>query len=299
MNPGVLYPLLAVGIAGSLAAALHRRLPPDVATWVLTVITVGSALSVVWTVLTLTVGAMVQEPLVTGLTSWCAPISGGHHRVPGLVGAGAAAGLLFAVAATARTAAHEWRTLRAVRKTGDGTFQIVRSDRPFAYTLPGGRGRVVTSTAMLDSLDAAERRVLFAHEEAHLSHRHHRFRFAARLAASAVPLLRPLSSLVHLSTERWADEEAAAVVGDRRLVARAISQAALAVTESVPPLAAGLASDGVLARVEAMLSPEDQRSLGVTAMAAMVGTVTTANVAGSTVALHHLFTLALHLCRAA
>jgi Zn-dependent protease len=65
---------------------------------------------------------------------------------------------------------------------------------------------------------------------------------AARLAASANPLVRPLADAVEYTVERWADECAAAAVGDRRLVAETIAHAALAAKARRPrrPLAAAL-----------------------------------------------------------
>jgi beta-lactamase regulating signal transducer with metallopeptidase domain len=76
-------------------------------------------------------------------------------------------------------------------------------------------------------LDAAERRVLLAHEAAHLRHRHHRHRALAGLIAAANPLLVTLPGAIHHLTERWADEEAAAVA-DRDIAARTLARAALA-----------------------------------------------------------------------
>jgi Zn-dependent protease with chaperone function len=87
----------------------------------------------------------------------------------------------------------------------------------------GGRA----SAGLLRMLDPAERRVLLAHETAHLAHRHHRHRVLAGLIATVNPLLVTLSGAVHHLTERWADEEAAAVA-DRDVAARALARTALA-----------------------------------------------------------------------
>ncbi|KUJ67782.1 hypothetical protein ACZ90_24755 [Streptomyces albus subsp. albus] len=110
---------------------------------------------------------------------------------------------------------------------------VLPDTRAYAYALPGtaevpGRpGRIVVSRAMLSCLDAAERRALIAHERAHLDARHHRYVLAVQLAARANPLLRPLRAAVAYCAERWADEDAALAVGDRRVVARAVGKAAL------------------------------------------------------------------------
>jgi len=87
---------------------------------------------------------------------------------------------------------------------------------------------------MLRALSAPERQVLLAHERAHAGGSHYLFTSAARLAAAANPLLRPVAAEVAYTVERWADERAAAATGDRPLTARAIARAALA-TSAAPP----------------------------------------------------------------
>lgn len=119
---------------------------------------------------------------------------------------------------------------------------------------PGGR--VVVSRALLDRLQPAERRALFAHERAHLAARHHRFLLVTQLAARANPFLLPLRTATAYTAERWADEEAAGVVRDRRVVARAIGKAALAPGRTPAPTLAGFAAAGpVPRRVAALLAP--------------------------------------------
>ena len=84
---------------------------------------------------------------------------------------------------------------------------------PTAFVLPGRPGRIVVSAGMLRALDVEERRVLLAHERSHLDRHHHRFIRLTDLAASALPLLRPVQRHVRFTVERWADEDAAAAVG--------------------------------------------------------------------------------------
>ena len=91
---------------------------------------------------------------------------------------------------------------------------------------------MVVSTAMLRALSAPERRVLLAHESSHLRHRHHLYVAVADIAAAANPMLRPAARAVRTGVERWADEDAAAHVRDRRLAARALARAALARTHA-------------------------------------------------------------------
>jgi beta-lactamase regulating signal transducer with metallopeptidase domain len=114
---------------------------------------------------------------------------------------------------------------------------------------------------MLRALPADERRVVLAHEAAHLSRRHHVYVQLAELAAAANPLLRWSARGVRLAVEREADELAAGDVGDRHLAARALARAALAragtSSQSGPaPDVALAAADGFVAhRANALLSP--------------------------------------------
>jgi predicted transcriptional regulator len=55
---------------------------------------------------------------------------------------------------------------------------------------------------------------------------------AAVAAAAVNPLLAPVREAVTYLVERWADEEAAEAVADRRLVARAVARAALATADT-------------------------------------------------------------------
>ncbi len=105
---------------------------------------------------------------------------------------------------------------------------------------------MVITQGMVDALDGAERQVLLAHEHAHASGAHYLFTAAARLAAAANPLLRPVAAAVGYAVERWADERAAAQVGDRVLTARAIARAALATTAAPPGRDPTLAALGII-----------------------------------------------------
>ena len=143
----------------------------------------------------------------------------------------------------------------------------------------GLSGRVVVSTGMLRALPAAKRRVLLAHEAAHLRHRHHLYVQVAELSAASNPLLRPLARGVGCAVEPWADEAAADVVGDRSVVARAVARASLATQRAgSSPVATGgnilqpalRMTDAVaLVRTRAMLAPAPRphRALAVAVVA--------------------------------
>ena len=235
----------------------------------------------------------VQHPWLASHASWCHHLGVHHHHVP--VGLGVAAwGLLVLMGGSVVRQVSERRKDRARMEDGR-QLQVVPQATPTAFVLPGRPGRIVVSAGMLWALDVEERRVLLAHERSHLDRHHHRFIGLTDLAASALPLLKPVQRHVRFAVERWADEDAAAAVGDRRLVARALSRAALA---SAPSSSAALAFGhlGVIARVEALLHPEEGPTwLRSSAVVAGVLTVSI-GLGGSSLQLHHLVEFAAHLC---
>ncbi len=283
-------PLAASVLLGASASRLGRLLPPATAVRLLTAASLMCALG---TGFALTVAGFVvlaQVPAVAALGHWSSGVVRNGHLVP--VAAGGPAGVVV----TVLLASALWRALRAghdlalsallCRRLGPAVagLVVVEDDIPDAYALPGLSGRVVVSTAMLAALPADERAVLLAHEAAHLAHRHYAYVQLADLAAAANPVLRPVARAVRVAVERWADEVAAAEVGDRRLAARALARAGLARaaasrrTAADPVLAAGTALAALDAHVAdralALLGPlpPARRALAVVVLAATVAT---------------------------
>ncbi|QKW51346.1 M56 family metallopeptidase [Streptomyces buecherae] len=196
------------------------------------------------------IGVLALVAAACGHTLWR------HYRVRN--GAWRALGDLPAEPAPAPTTATPATSVTATEPPAPPALTVLPDEVPYAYALPGraGSGRVVVSDAMLAGLGAPERRALVAHERAHLTGRHHRYLLASRLTASANPFLRPLWTAVAFSAERWADEEAAREVGDRRVVATAVGKAALISGPSPAPGIAGFAAVGpVPRRIAALLGP--------------------------------------------
>ncbi|MFJ7421045.1 M56 family metallopeptidase [Streptomyces uncialis] len=208
-----------------------------------------------------------------------------------VVGRAAIPALILVLAACSRTL---WVHHRVRRRAGralagiTSRVAVLPDQAPYAYALParGSRaGRVVVSTGMLSCLEGVERRALFAHERAHLTARHHRFLLTVQLAARANPFLRPLRTAVVYTVERWADEEAADVVGSRRITARAIGKAAL-VSRGAPAgtFAHFAVTSQVPRRVAALLGPAPQvrrwppvrTAVGLAVWAAAAGTTASA-----------------------
>ncbi|MEV0239787.1 M56 family metallopeptidase [Streptomyces sp. NPDC050674] len=268
MGVFVFLPLILPLTAWPVARLAEQHLHPRTATRLLTALAVVLALcSTVCLALVMVVGTaqLPGNPLPDG---WSDPQVRAAVPYDEVVGKAAIPALCAVVVACARTVLRHTRVRRQAHLalTGlRGTQVAVLPDAvPYAYALPPGgrtgghgrRGRVVVTTALLDGLRPAERRALFAHERAHLAARHDRHLLAVQLAARANPFLRPLRTAVAFTAERWADEEAARVVGSRRTVARAIGTAALVSRGTPSPTLAGLAAPGpVPRRVAALLGP--------------------------------------------
>ncbi|MFE5719621.1 M56 family metallopeptidase [Streptomyces erythrochromogenes] len=158
--------------------------------------------------------------------------------------------------------------LAAEEGATDGDLLVLADSDVDAFALPGYRGRpgrVVVTSGMLRTLKDGERDVLLAHERAHLEGRHHLLSAVVDLAAVVHPAVRSLRQSLDFHLERWADETAAAVVGDRRAAAAAIARAALAAssrsrTVGYPLLSA--TSGPVPQRVAELLLPEPSAPQG-------------------------------------
>src|SRR3954447_2732458 len=227
-------PLLASVLLGASAARLGRRLPPATAVRLLTAAMLVTALATGFVLTAAGMLLLAQIPLVAALGHYSARALGSGLPLPIAAGGLAAVTVCGLLAAALRRAALSGRDLVlaavACRRLGPavGGLVVIDDDEPDAYALPGIGGRVVVSTAMLRALPSDERRGLLGPGAAHPAHRHHLWVQAAELAAAANPLLRPGVRAVRDAVERWADEVAAAEVGDRALAARALARAGLA-----------------------------------------------------------------------
>jgi Zn-dependent protease with chaperone function len=154
------------------------------------------------------------------------------NPVPGAVGVAAALALGIGVARAVRVlrvrraSAREVRAL--CRSCGPGELAVVPVAAPHAFAVPGRPGRVVITQGLLRLLDGKERRVVLAHERAHLAGWHHGLRALAEVCAALNPMLIPVREAVAYLVERNADEHAATVSGSREVTARALAKAALA-----------------------------------------------------------------------
>ena len=249
------------GTAGfALAAPLAaRRLPPRHAAWMISVGSVTSALSTTVVLAMLAVVLVGQLPAIADAGQWSSSALHTHAFTEPGVGAVALVAVVVAALAVIVTARREIAALiaacRACRSMPPavGDLVILPGQLSDAVAVPGRPGRIVISESLLAALSATERRALLAHERAHLDHGHHWHRGAVLVAAAANPTLAPLRAAIVHTTERWADEQAAAELGDRRGVAAALARVAL-LTRARPGRAElALAAQGVPDRVAALL----------------------------------------------
>ncbi|MCX5229288.1 M56 family metallopeptidase [Streptomyces sp. NPDC006553] len=278
MGVFVFLPLILPLTAWPVARLAEQRLHPRTATRLLAAVAGVSAVCSTLCLGLLMIVGTAQLPGNPLPDSWSDPDVRAALPYDEIAGRAAIPALLAVLVSCGAAAWRQVRVRRRVVAALGGlppTPVAVLPDRtPYAYAVPGGpvrrgarghgrrkarsRGRVVASTGMLAGLAPAERRALFAHERAHLAGRHHRHLLTVHLAARANPFLRPLRTAVSYTAERWADEEAAAEVGSRRSVARAIGKAALlaprAPSAALPALTGGGAGP-VPRRVAALMRP--------------------------------------------
>lgn len=298
MNALTFTPLVLA--AGGLVAVpfVARVLTPRRACLALCAIALGVASSTVAALLLILVAAVDgglahhvaesvgSQSLVARAIEWCGALY--DHRAPVWAGAGAAAVLVLALVRAVRS---ETRWRRAVAPWRDAApVEVVPGLGTDAFAVPGRPGAIVVGQGLFDALDPDERRVVLAHERAHLDLNHHLYLRVGDLAA-AVPLLGSIAGQIRYATERCADEAAAVVVGDRHLVARTIIKAALTGTTPSPlPAASG---GHVTARVDALLNQPAAATSGRLAVPASLAPVAAALIAAA-VQVHHLGAFLTH-----
>ncbi|MER5519542.1 M56 family metallopeptidase [Streptomyces sp. NPDC002763] len=260
----VYIPFLVTAALAVLAAPVARRLPPRRAAWALACASVVTAAGWAGSLALLAFSGVAQIPEIAEEGRWSVAALRADDPVYLVVAAGSALALIACVVSLVVAVVRQMRQLVRARREcaqlpGRTELSVVDDDVPLAFALPGTPGRIVVSRGMLCCLDADEREALLAHERAHLRGRHHVFQILWRLTAALNPLLRPVTVTGDFVLERWADEEAAERVGDRRVVAHAVGRAALASAGASRPAALAATGGVVPQRVRALLAPPPAR----------------------------------------
>jgi hypothetical protein len=273
--------MLTFALVGPLLA---RGLPPAVATRLLVPASLVVGVSAAWALLIVGFTWVAQLGPVSRYGDWSPEQLRAETPFPTIIAVGCGLVAVGSVTQASVVGTRRIRRMLAVRHAcgplGEpGSLVVLDDDRPDAFATPGAGGQIVVTTGLLRALTAAERRALIAHEKAHLTHRHAWWLLATEIAAAANPLLRPTASAIEHAVERWADEDAAREVTDRRLVARTLARTALLTRAATTP-ATGLAAAGgdVPCRVRALLAPPPRpRILPLTVLLALLTTCTVAS----------------------
>lgn len=290
MTIELVAPAVLALVAGCLGGWLRRRIPPRAGVGLLTLVALMAATAVVWGLLLVVVGGLLGVPGVLARLQWCEEVPRAGHQAPPLVALAAALALGTGVF---RGVAFEIRWRRTVdAHSAVSGVEVLDVDEPVAFSV-AGTGRVVLSRGLLAVLDPREQQAVLAHEQCHLDRRHHRFLRAVGLAGAVVPMLSRLAANVRFATEREADEAAAAAVGDRITVARAIAAAATGARVGGPAMA--MADHAVTQRVEELLRPRTTAWVPLAAVVAALGANLVA-LSSSTMQLHHLVLFWAHVC---
>ena len=260
MTAATVIAAVLTAVFAVIGPGLARRLPPAAATRLLVPASLVVAASGVWVLIAVAFTWVAQFQVVSRYGDWSAEQVRAGTPFPTVI---AVACCLLAVLALGRATVAGTRRVRVLlavrqscRHVGEpGSLVVLDNDRPEAFATPGARGRIVVTTGLLRALTADERRALLAHEASHLRHRHAWWLLAAELAVAANPMLSSTVRAIGHAVERWADEDAARAVTDRRLVARTLARTALLIRAAAPSQALPATGGDVPGRVRALLEP--------------------------------------------
>lgn len=289
MSEFVALPLFVTFAAAFVATSVHVRLRAQVAARLATAALAILLVATVPTMWLMGSSGLRHVGVRSPFTDWSWHLLPSFGILGGIVGA-----LAFALTvAGAVRVARVLRLHRRLRVTEPAGIEVLPSPAVFAYTLPGPGGNVVVSAGLISSLNEDECRAVVEHERAHARYRHDRYLLFGRLATALVPFVRPIADRLEFSLERWADDEAARQVDDRRLVAMAIARAATAGVHPSPAVA-GIARLGAVARAEALLAPAPEPGLAHPVVMVAVS-ASVATIASAVFQLHHTAMFGLDL----
>ena len=275
MTTAAVFGLIAIVVFALAAPAVPRHLPPRVATVTLVAGSLLAAASGVFILAVLAFTWIGQFPEVAAEGAWSPSVLRSSSPVPPVPAIVSGVLVALAMISAGLTSISRVRAMVAIHRACRGLVAVddlvVLADaRPQAFTTPEPSGRVVVTQGLLRALNPREREVVLAHEKSHLAHHHAWCNLIAGLAAAVNPVLRPVVRAVATSVERWADEDAARGVGDRRLVAATIVHVAQLQSRSGAERLPAATGGDIETRVRALLAPPPgRRPLVVAAVAAM------------------------------
>ena len=289
MSIHFLVPFFLVIVCLCSAWFLPRFMAPSFGVATLTVSVVLATVATLLMFMQLGGAGISEVPFVADALGWCRALYGGDHGAPPIIGMIATflVGVMFV-----SMGRYVYRVRQDRQSFGevDG-IEVVASNQPVAFAVPGPRGGIVLSDSLLSVLTREERAVILAHENAHLRYQHHLYIHLVGTCAAGVPFLRPFARRVKYLTERWADEVAADRVGSRDLVATTIARVALLPSSEMRAHALSIGGGNVVTRVEALVAPHPVTPARVTLFGC---SLVTAALLGLTLQLHHLVDFLTH-----
>lgn len=194
---------------------------------------------------------------------WLHPPHASGHLAAWLVPTAVASPVALVLGAEARRMRQAARIASGVASLGrigalGGDVRVLDDPRPLALAVGWRRPLVLVSEGLLAALDAATVAVVVAHERAHVARGDTRWAAAERLAARLLPRAvgAPLVARVHLAREQVCDDAAAAQIGSRVEVARALTRVARL---GLAPGGVSIAGAALEARVTGLLDPPQPR----------------------------------------
>ncbi len=181
-----------------------------------------------------------------------------------------------------------------LRSLTSNPILVEPDDAMYAYSVPGSVPLTILSSGLVQQLNDFDRGVVLAHEAAHHKYRHGRFLFVGRLATALFAPTWFLTRGLEHALERWADDYAATVVGDRKSVALVVARVSLGSLDHRVPLgvlAFGAAGPfSTTQRVRSLLRPPQTIPVWVPLLAVAI-------VAGLLTQLYHFEGMLSSLCQ--
>jgi Zn-dependent protease with chaperone function len=270
-----------------LAPRLTARIRPHVGVRLVVSVSVAVAVAGLFVLAATGFTWAAQDPKVAHVGKWSPEQLRAIDPVPRVEAGVCLVLFVAALFSMVRLAARRLEALSQVRRGirdwhPSDDLLILPDERAEAFTTAGPRATIVVTSGLMDCLSEAERRALVAHERSHLRHGHVWWLVAMDLAVAANPFLSRTRAVVAHAIERWADEDAAEDVADRRLVAQTLARVALVRKHGPRAMAVALMAAGgdVPARIRAMLGPRPRSSLLAAAAVALllVGVLATVTV---------------------
>ncbi|MEV5653010.1 M56 family metallopeptidase [Nocardia sp. NPDC052254] len=189
----------------------------------------------------------------------------------------------------ARSAAMVGRRLTGAERTGTTATVVIDAPQKAAYCVAGRPGAVVVTSAAVAALDAPQLAAVLAHEDAHLTGRHHLIRASTRALAGAlpfVPLFAAADAQVAQLLEMCADDRAAGRHSRTAILTALLTLADPAgnhTAHDLPDAALGTSTLAVTARVGRLLDPESRlrrtgRGVPLAGFAAVVAVLPTSGL---------------------